>query len=91
MQPLAMTEMTMCHVLILTSLDHQIEAPQCSLTFRKVRLRIAGSLFQRPDSHGALSVPKSGDGRLDIDRVILGGRWRFVQNCRVFRSDPREI
>ena len=28
----------------------------------------------------------SGGARKEIDHVLVGGRWRLVQNCRVFRS-----
>ena len=28
----------------------------------------------------------TGGARKEIDHVLVGGRWRLVQNCRVFRS-----
>ena len=57
------------------------------LDFAKSRgLRIMGSWFER-------SLPRrqswySNTGRLakEIDHIPVGGRWRLVQNCRVFRS-----
>ena len=49
-------------------------------------LRVAGSWFQRPQAHrwtwysNAVSVAK------EIDHVLIDGRWRMIQNCRVYRS-----
>ena len=36
MQPLALTKMAISHVLVLTALDKEMKAPQCSLTLQKV-------------------------------------------------------
>ena len=50
------------------------------------RLRIAGSWFQRPDLHRWTWYANTGGARKEIDHVLVGGRWRLIQNCRVFRS-----
>ena len=47
------------------------------------RLRIAGSWFKRPDSHRWTWYSNSGGARKETDYVLVGGCWRFVQNCRV--------
>ena len=50
------------------------------------RLRIAGSWFQRPHLHRWTYYSNTSGATKEIDDVLLGGRWRLVQNCRVFRS-----
>ena len=63
------------------------ESSSMLLDFAKSRrLRIAGSWFQRPDLHRWTWYSNTGGARKEIDHVLVGGRWRLVQNCRVFRS-----
>ena len=47
---------------------------------------IAGSWFQRPDLHRWTWYSNTGYARKEIDHVLVGSRWRLVQNCRVYRS-----
>ena len=49
------------------------------------RLRIAGSRSQSPELHRWTWYTNSGGGRREIDHVRVGGRWKLVQNCPVFR------
>ena len=49
-------------------------------------LSIAGSWSQRPGMLRWTWCSNSGGVRKKFDRVLVGGRWRLVQNCRVFRS-----
>jgi len=49
-------------------------------------LRIGGSWFQRPDSWRWTWYSNTGRVEKEIDHVLVDGRWRLLQNCRVFRS-----
>ena len=65
----------------------RIETSSMLLVFAKSqRLRTAGSGFQRPDLHRWTWYSNTGGARKEIDHVLVGGRWRLVQNCRLFRS-----
>ena len=50
------------------------------------RLRVAASWIQIPEVQRWTWYFNSGGARKEIHHVLVGGRWRFVQNCRVFRS-----
>ena len=57
------------------------------LDFAKGRgLRVAGSWFQRPERHRWSWYCNTGVVAKEIDHVLVDGRWRLLQNCRVFRS-----
>ena len=49
-------------------------------------LRVAGSWFQRPQAHRWTLYSNAGGVAKWIDHVLLDGRWRMIQNCRVYRS-----
>ena len=50
-------------------------------------LRVAGSWFQHPQAHRWTWYSNAGSVAKEIELVIIGGRWRMIQNCRVYRSD----
>ena len=47
---------------------------------------MAGSRFQRPQAHNWTWYSNAGDVAKDIDHVLVDGRWRMIQNCRVYQS-----
>ena len=49
-------------------------------------LKIAGSWFQRSDPRRWTWYSNDGVTRKEIDHVLVSGRWKLVQNCRVFGS-----
>ena len=49
-------------------------------------LRVAGTWYQRPERHRWTWYSNTGVVAKEIDHVLVGGRWRILQNCRVFRS-----
>ena len=49
-------------------------------------LRVGGSWFQRSDSRRWTWYSNTGRAEKEIDHVLVDGRWRLLQNCRVFRS-----
>ena len=49
-------------------------------------LRVGGSWFQRPNSWRWTWYSNTGRTTKEIDHVLVDGRWRLLQNCRVFRS-----
>ena len=49
-------------------------------------LRVAGSWFQRPQAHRQTWYSNAGGVAKEIDDVLIDGRWRMIQNCRVYRS-----
>ncbi len=49
-------------------------------------LRVAGSWFQCPQAHRWTLYSNAGDVVKEIDHVLVDGRWRMIQNCRVYRS-----
>ena len=49
-------------------------------------LRVAGSWFQRPQAHRWTWYSNAGGVAKEIDHVLVDGRWRMIQNCRVYRS-----
>ena len=49
-------------------------------------LRVADSWFQRPQAHRWTWYSNAGGVAKEIDHVLIDGRWRVIQNCRVYRS-----
>ena len=57
------------------------------LDFARSRgLREAGSWFQCPQAHRWTWYSNAGGVAKEIDHVLVDGRWRMIQNCRVYRS-----
>lgn len=57
------------------------------LDFAKGRgLRVAGSWFQRPESHRWTFYSNAGGTPREIDHILVNGRWRLLHNCRVYQS-----
>ena len=53
---------------------------------RSYGLRVSGSWFQRPQAHHWTWYCNAGGVSKEIDHVLVDGRWRMIQNCRVYRS-----
>ena len=53
---------------------------------RSCGLRVAGSWFQ---VHCWTWYSNAGGVAKEIDHVLVDGRWRMIQNCRVYRSAPQ--
>ena len=49
-------------------------------------LGVAGSSFQGPQTHRWTWDSNVGSVAKEIDYVLVDGRWRMIQNCRVYRS-----
>ena len=49
-------------------------------------LRVAGSWFQHPQAHRWTWYPNAGGVAKEIDNVLVDGRWRMIQKCRVCQS-----
>ncbi|KAG2466212.1 SIA8E sialyltransferase, partial [Polypterus senegalus] len=49
-------------------------------------LQIAGSWFQHPEPHCWTWYPNTGGVAKEINYILVGRRWRLLQNCRVYRS-----
>ena len=49
-------------------------------------LRVAGSWFQCPQAHRWTWYSNAGGVAKEFDHVLVHGRWRMIQNCRVYRS-----
>jgi len=49
-------------------------------------LRVVDSWFQRPQAHCWTWYSNAGGVAKEIDHVLVDGRWRMIQNCRVYRS-----
>ena len=47
---------------------------------------MAGSWFQRPQAHHWIWYFNAGGVAKEIDHVLVDGRWRIIQNCRVKQS-----
>ena len=47
---------------------------------------MAGSWFQYPQAHCWIWNSNAGGVAKEIDFVFVNGRWRMIQNCRVYRS-----
>ena len=47
---------------------------------------MAGSWFQRPQAHRWTWYSDSGGVAKEIDHVLIDGRWKMIQNCKVYRS-----
>ena len=47
---------------------------------------MAGSWFQHLQAHRWSWYSNAGGVAKEIDRVHVDGRWRVIQNCRVYRS-----
>ena len=53
---------------------------------KSCKLRVAGSWYQRPDLHRWTWISNAGNAVKEIDHILVGTRWKLIQNCRVFRS-----
>ena len=53
---------------------------------RSHRLRVAGLRFQHPQAHHWTWYSNAGGVAKEIDHVLVDGRWKMIQNCRVYRS-----
>ena len=49
-------------------------------------LTMACSWFQRPQAHRWTGYSNAGGVAKEVDHVLIDGRWRMIQNCRVYRS-----
>ena len=49
-------------------------------------LSVAGSWVQHPQSHRWTWYSNTGGVAKEIDHVLINGRWRRIQNCKVVRS-----
>ena len=49
-------------------------------------LQVADSWFQRPQAHRWTWYSNAGGVAKEIGHVLVDGRWRMIQNCRVYRS-----
>ena len=49
-------------------------------------LRVAGSWFQYSQAHRWTWYSNAGGVAKEIDHVLVDGRWRMIQNCKVNRS-----
>ena len=47
---------------------------------------MAGSWFQHPQAHRWTWDSNAGDVAKEVDHVLVDGRWRMIQNCKVYRS-----
>ena len=47
---------------------------------------VAGSWFQCPQAHRWTWYSNAHGVAKEIDHVLVYGRWRMIQNCRVYRS-----
>ena len=48
-------------------------------------LGVAGSWFQRPQTHRWTWYSIAGGVAKEIDHVLVDCRWRMIQNCSVYR------
>ncbi len=63
------------------------ESSSMLVDFAKSRgMMIAGSWFKRSDLRRWTWYSNTGVTRKEIDHVLVDGRWRLIENCRVFRS-----
>ena len=53
---------------------------------RTYGLVVAASWFHRPQAHRWTWYSNAGGVAKEIDHVLVDGRWRMIQNCRVDRS-----
>ena len=49
-------------------------------------LKVAGSWFQHPQAHHWTWYSNAGGVAKEIDHVLVNGRWRMSQSCRVSQS-----
>ena len=49
-------------------------------------LRVAGSWFHCPQAHRWSWYSNAGGVAKEIGHVLIDGRWRIIQNCRVYRG-----
>ena len=49
-------------------------------------LGVAGSWFQFPQAHRWTWYSNAGGVAKEIDHVLVDGRWRMIQKCRVYQS-----
>ena len=65
MQPVALTEMAITHVLVLTALDQEMKAPQCSLILRNVGTKDSG----HPTEFGCMSA--GSPDQMSEERLVI--------------------
>ena len=53
---------------------------------RSHELRVAGSWFQPPQAHCWTWYSNAAGVAKEIDHVLIDGRWRMIQDCRIYRS-----
>ena len=53
---------------------------------RFIRLKIAGSWFQRSEPRRWSWYSNAGGDAKEIDHILVSTRWRILKNCRVYRS-----
>ena len=53
---------------------------------RSYGLRVADSSFQHPQAHRWTWYSSAGGVSKEIDHVLVDGRWKIIQNCRVYCS-----
>ena len=53
---------------------------------RRRGLMVAGSWFQRLQAHCWTWYSNAGDVAKEIDHVLVHGRWRMIQTCRIYWS-----
>ena len=53
---------------------------------RSHRLRVAGSWIQCPQAHCWTWYSNAAGVAKESDHVLVDGRWRMIQNCRVYQS-----
>ena len=53
---------------------------------RRTGLRVANSWCQHPQAQRCTWYSNAGDVAKEIDHVLIDGRWRMMQYCRVYSS-----
>ena len=53
---------------------------------RSQELRVAGSRFQCPQANHWTWYSNAGGVAKEIDHVLVDGRWRMIQNYRIYQS-----
>ena len=87
MHQLELTGMVMRQVLVPMCLETANQNSTKFLDFaRSHGLRMAGSWFQCPQVHFWTWYANAGGVAKEIDHVLVEGRWRMIQNCRVYQS-----
>ena len=87
MQRQELIGMVMRHMLVLHGSGTVNQNSTTFLEFaRSQELREAGSWFQRPQAHRWTWYSNTSGVAKQIDYVLVDGRWRMIQNCRVYQS-----